>query len=168
MIKLFEEFNLLDQDLEFGDIVTIRSNISNHHKGEKAIVLELLYLHWYGEFARYRIEFLDGSQRICSETLLQKRVKKTYDDTKFLNTMKKRESYLFYKNKEEKDGNFLFIKEKERKERERKEIKRKERERKREELRIKMLDVDPYGEEDWGNFDDDDEFDRRFRTWRNM
>jgi len=167
MIKIFENFFNDIIDLDFGDIVTYRGIRKHHKRDEKAMVMGIKYDEKNGH-AYYRIEFSDGGQKICREQLIQKRIKKTYDDIRFESKMKKKPSYLYYKNINDETGGFLFVKEKQKKEIARKEKKRKEREKKREEIRLKMLDIDPYGEEDWGMDDYDPELDgpRWMMNWR--
>lgn len=161
MIKIFEEFNLHEDSIEFGDIVEYLGQDRHHHRGHKAIVLGLVYSKVKDVF-NFRIEFADGSQKLCGDVLLRKVMNKTYDSIRFKSEMKKRPSYKRYEKEErENPGEYLTYKERmlenERiKEREREKVRIQMREvaKKREEMRLKMLDVDPYGEENWGNEED--------------
>jgi hypothetical protein len=161
MIKIFEEFNLHEDSIEFGDIVEFLGLDRHHHRGRKAIVLELRY-DKYRDVFNFRIEFADGTQKLCGDVLLRKVTKKTYDSIRFENEMKKKSSYKHYKKEEEKNpGEYLTYKERmlenERiKEREREKVRVQMREiaKKKEEMRLKMADIDPYGEENWGEDDD--------------
>jgi hypothetical protein len=153
MLKTFEGFTRYDNDIEFGDVVIYNGMNKLHKRGEKAIILGIEYNEGNG-FNYFLIEFANGDKKRCKSPLLIKRSKKTYDDIAFLKMMKKRKSYL----DREKDGSdeFLFAKEKENNEQIRREKKRIAKEKKKEEMRIKMKDIDPYFEEDWGEDEDDE------------
>lgn len=160
MIKIFEEFNLYEESIEFGDIVYFLGLDRHNHRGKKAMVLGLIHDKHRNIF-NFRIEFADGTQKLCGDILLRKILKKTYDSIKFEADMKKKDSYKYYKNKEENSGEIGNYRERmlenERiKEREREKVRVMLREvaKKKEEMKLKMKEIDPYGEENWGNEED--------------